>query len=120
MSTLNGKTPEQMASEIVKDAVTPSLIELDGVCSQNLDSLVRKSHRDEIDARGENFWLKNRDRFRQEFIVDMINGQHKQLLKYLEKRAKEMNLKYYESLIKHGMSANEAHKLAFNGKETSD
>lgn len=111
------KTPEQLAKEIVKDAVTSSLLEIDGVCSQNLDVLVRKSHRDEIDARGENHWKKNRDRFRQEFVVDMINNSHKQLIKYINKREEEMNLKYYKSLISHGMTANEAHKLAFNGKD---
>jgi sulfur relay (sulfurtransferase) DsrC/TusE family protein len=118
MATLNGQTPQQIAKEIVKDAVTPSLIEIDGVTSQHLDILVRKDHRDEIDTRGENFWRKNRDRVRQEYLTEMINGAHKQLIKYLEKREKEMNLKYYESLIKGGMSANDAHKLAFNGKET--
>jgi hypothetical protein len=117
MATLNGQTSQEIAKKIVSDAVTPQLLEIDGVCSQNLDVLVRKAHRDDIDSRGENFWLKNRDRFRQEFIVDSINTQHKQLLKYLDKRAKEMNLKYYESLIAHGMSVSDAHELAFNGKE---
>src|SRR5271155_162266 len=117
MAELNGKTPAVLAKEIVTEAITPQLVEVDGVCSQNLDVLVRKEHRDEIDTRGERFWAKNRERFRNEFLVTMINKQHKQLLKYLSARERTMAQTYYDSLIKSGMSPNEAHGLAFNGKE---
>jgi len=115
LTTDNGsKTPEQLAKEIVKDAVTTALVEVDGVCSQHLDTLARKENKDSIEARGEKFWLKNRDRFRQETVVDLINGKFDALVKYLDKREREMNQKYYDSLIGHGMQPNEAHKLAFN------
>jgi len=119
LTTDNGsKTPEQLAKEIVKDAVISALVEIDGVTSQHLDTLARKENKDSIEARGEKFWQKNRDRFRQECVVDMINNKYDALIKYLNKREEEMNLKYYKSLISHGMTANEAHKLAFNGRDS--
>src|ERR1700675_4130710 len=63
MAELNGKTPAVIAKEIVNDAVTPATLIIDGVCSQHLDTLARKENKDAIEARGENFWVKNRDRF---------------------------------------------------------
>jgi hypothetical protein len=117
MATMNGKTPEQIATEIVKDAVQSSILEIDGVTSQHLDTLARKENKDAIETRGERFWQKNRDRFRQECVAELINKKHEALVKYIGKREQEMNLKYYNSLIEHGMQPNEAHKLAFNGKD---
>jgi hypothetical protein len=119
MATLNGQTPQAIAKEIVNDAVTPQLIEIDGITSQNLDKLARKSHLAEIDALGERHWNKNRERYRNEFVVNFVRGAYKQLVKQLEKREREMAQTYYDSLIKSGMQPNEAHKLAFasNGVE---
>jgi len=120
MATLNGKTPETIAKEIINDAVTTSLIEIDGVTSQHLDKLARKANLNSIEAFGERHWNKHRDQFRREVICNFINSYFKQMVKQLEKREREMAQTYYDSLIKQGMSPNEAHKLAFNGDEKKE
>lgn len=117
MALLNGQTPAQLSKEIVNAAISKFLVEIDGVTSQHLDVLARKDNKDSIEARGEKFWSKNRDHFREEMVSKLINNTHKQLVKYLDKREEEMSLKYYKSLIASGMQANEAHKLAFNGTD---
>lgn len=115
MALLNGQTPAEISKEIVKEAVTPVLHELDGVTTQHLDVLVRKDNRDVLESRGEKYWINNRDRLRQAYLTKTINGLHKQFVKYVDKRNEDMNVKYYKALIADGMQANEAHKLAFGG-----
>lgn len=118
MATLNGQTPQEMAKDIVNKAIEKVLVEIDGVTSQHLDVMVRKDNKDSLEARGEKFWIKNREHLREEYLCKLINNTHKQFVKYIEKRELDMSVKYYQSLIKGGMSANEAHKLAFNGVES--
>jgi hypothetical protein len=117
MATLNGKTPEQLATEIVKDAVESQMIEIDGVSSQHLDVLARYENRDTIQVRGEKFWTKNRDRLREETIVNLVNGRHKGLVKYLDKREQDAANSYFQKLVKGGMAKDEAFTIAFNGVE---
>lgn len=117
MALLNGKSAETIAKEIIKDAVTAQLVEVDGVTSQHLDVLARYDNRDTIQVRGERFWEKNRERLREETLVEMINNKHKQLVKYLDKREENANNEYFQKLVKGGMATDQAYKLAFNGKE---
>ena len=118
MATLNGQTPEQIAKNIVSEAVAPQLIEIDGVTSQHLDKLARKANLTAIEALGERHWNKNRDRFRAEVVSNFINSAFKQMVKQIEKREQEMSLTYYNALIRQGMQPNEAHKLAFGNGAT--
>lgn len=120
MTTLNGKTPEQMASEIVKDAVTSAMVEIDGVTSQHLDILARYDNRDTIQVRGERFWIKNQDRLREETLVELINNKHKGLVKYLDKREQDANNTYFQKLVAGGMDKEQAYKLAFNGNDKQE
>lgn len=114
LTTDNGtKTPAEIAKQIVSEAVQPQLVEIDGVTSQHLDKLARKANLASIEAFGERFWNKNRDRLRQEVVANHINSSFKQLVKQLEKREREMSQTYYDALIKQGMSPNDAHKQAF-------
>ena len=117
MATLDGKTPEQIAKEIVQDAVQSQLVEIDGVTSQHLDVLARYESRDTIQVRGEKYWTKNRDRLREETLIDLINNKHKGLVKYLDKRELDKNNEYFQKLVRDGMNKDQAYDLAFNGKE---
>lgn len=115
-ATLNGKTPEQIAKEIVAEATTQALVEIDGVTSQHLDILARYECRDTIQIKGERYWTKNRDRLREETMSELINNKHKNLVKYLDKRELDANNVYFQKLVSQGMDKDAAYKAAFNGK----
>lgn len=110
MALLNGRTPEELASEIVTEAIEPQMLEIDGVRSQELDSLARYISRDAIQVKGETWFNKNRDRLRQEAVEKLIHDKFDAIMKYMTKKEQDAKMQYFLLLRAKGMSLEQAEK----------
>jgi hypothetical protein len=112
MATLEGKTPEQIAAEIVKKAVEPLKIEIDGVRGQDLDSLLKYKHAKQIYSKGEKWFTENLDMLRKEFLENIIESQYDQRKKQDKAQSEKEKLEYYTLLISRGVEKIKALEMA--------
>lgn len=116
MATVNGKTPEQLASEIVKDAVESLMIELPGTSKPRVETIVRYLNRDKISARGETWFKKNYDSLTTDCITELVDNREKAITSYLFK--KEMTDKNiaFTDLLARGTPLEEASMQVYGTK----
>ena len=114
MALLNGKTAEELASEIVNDAVEDKLVSISGTAFQKLETIVRYLNRDKIQARGQAWFDKNVDMLTTDAMETLINAREKAIVDYLAK--KELNDKdeAFRTLVARGVSVKEAYDKIYN------
>lgn len=108
MALLNGRTPEEMASEIIADAVENQVIEIDGVRFQELEKLARYDNRDSLKADFE----KNKDRLMKDSVEKLIADKFKAIEKYQTKREQDKRMQYFLLLRAKGMNLEEAERIS--------
>jgi len=114
--TTDGKgtqTPEQVASEIVKEMNTPMLVELPGTGRDSLVTVVRYLNRDAIMARGENWFKKNQESLTSDCIADLVKARAKAITDYLAKKEQSDKDESFRKLIARGTAIPEAYKLVY-------
>ena len=113
MALLNGKTAEELASEIVNDAVEDKLVSISGTAFQKLETIVRYLNRDKIQARGQAWFDKNVDMLTTDAMETLINAREKAIVDYLAK--KELNDKdeAFRTLVARGVNVQEAYKKIY-------
>jgi hypothetical protein len=113
MPTLEGKTPEQIAKEIINDAVEDKLVSISGTAFQKLETVVRYLNRDKIQARGQAWFDKNVDMLTTDAMETLINAREKAIVDYLAK--KELNDKdeAFRTLVARGINVQEAYKKVY-------
>lgn len=109
MPLLNGKTPEEVAADVM-DQLEDQLVTVDGMRSTELDSIARYINRDSIQLRGEKFWEKNKDRLRTETINKLISLKFESITNYITKRERDAKMEYFLLLRSKGMSVEDAEK----------
>lgn len=112
MATVNGKTPEQMAKEIVQDAVKECLITVDGVTEQKIDDILKYRHAKDIYVKGQLWFQNNIDDLRREYVQDVVRANHVQRQKADAKAAQDEKLKYYTMLVSRGVEKAKALEMA--------
>jgi hypothetical protein len=113
MPTLEGKTPEQIAKEIINDAVEDKLVSVSGTAFQKLETVVRYLNRDKIQARGQVWFDRNVDMLTTDAMETLINAREKAIVDYLAK--KELNDKdeAFRTLVARGINVQEAYKKVY-------
>ena len=112
MALLNGKTPTEIASEVVAEAVKESKLAIGGTFVTKLKALTRYSNRDVIQMRSEAWYTKEEDRLMQEVIEKLIGDKHKAVTDYMTKKENDAKMAYFLMLRSKGISLEEAEKLS--------
>jgi hypothetical protein len=112
MAKMNGQTPEEMAADIVKAAVEPIVVEIDGVRGQELDELIRYRKAKHIYSKGEKWFQNNLEEFRKELLETIISAQFVQRKKMDEKQEKTDALEYFQLLVSRGVDKIQAMEMA--------
>ena len=107
------KTPEQMASDVIKEMNTPILVELPGTKRDELITVVRYLNRDAIMARGENWFKKNQESLTTDCIADLVKARAKSITDYLAKKEQSDKDESFRKLIARGTAIPEAYKLVY-------
>lgn len=114
MATLEGKTAEVIAKEIVKDAVDNKLMEVSAQTYQRLEKIARYQNRTTIFNRGERAWKENGEVWTVKALEYIVESRFDQLEKQMAKAEKDAANEYFQLLVSRGMPVNEAFKQAFN------
>lgn len=114
MALLEGKTPEQLAKEIVNDAVESVMLEISGIANQKLETVVRYLNKDKIQARGENWFNKNHEALISSAMETLIEAREKAITNYLDKKEQQAKDELFRDLIARGVKVEDAYKAAFN------
>lgn len=112
MAKLDGKTPEQIAAEIVDNASQSSVIEISGVRAQELDQIVRYRYSREIYSKGEKHYEQMRDSWRSQLLEKFIESTIKQQIKIAAKQERESKLEFYNLLVSRGTPKAQALEMA--------
>jgi len=104
------QTPEQLSHEIVNPK--SEMIELDGVTYENLITITKYVHKDELAVKSDRYWEKSKDMLIENTITKLINDKADTLNKYIDKRKREKNMDYFRMLRAKGIDVAEAAKLA--------
>jgi hypothetical protein len=112
MADMNGKTPEQIAAEIMQAAKTPVLIEINGVAGQNLTALLKYKHARQIYSKGEKWFNDNLEFLRTELIESVIESQYDQRKKQDAATAEKEKSDYVKLLITRGVNRFQALEMA--------
>ena len=107
------QTPEELAHEIMTDAVKSEVVEITGTSFQKLEKITKYANRDLIQMRGENYYKKNSDLFRREVLQKLIEDKADAISNYLDKKEQDAKQKLFLKLVASGMSKEEAAKQVF-------
>ncbi len=112
MALLEGKTPEQIAAEVM-EAIEDRVIEVSGLSCQALESIARYDNRDSIANRGEKWYAKNKDHFEKVTLENILVAKQKQLNKYQEERRISQQWESFRLLVSKGVEQSQAMQTAF-------
>lgn len=113
MATLNGITPEQMAREIVNNAVESKMIEISGTSFQKLETVVRYLNRDKISARGEGWFKKHFDSLTSDAVETLVTAREKAIVDYQNKKELQDKDELFRTLLARGTAIEVAYKDAY-------
>jgi hypothetical protein len=113
MALLNGKTPEQMAAEVVEDAVESKMVEISGTSFQKLETVVRYLNREKIAARGDNWLKKNFDSLVSDSVETLIGAREKAINDYINKKDRADKDDTFRTLMARGTPIEIAYKDAY-------
>lgn len=112
MAQYEGKTPEQLAAEIMTNLTKPVLLEISGVAAENLNLVLRYKFAKKIYSKGEKWFLANLESLRTEFIEGLIEAQYDQRKKADERQAESDKWEFVNSLIARGFTRFKALEMA--------
>jgi hypothetical protein len=112
MALLDGKTPEQIAAEIIEAAQKTEVIEISGTANQMLDKLLRYKYAQKIYAEGEKWFEENRDSKATEWLEALIKSYYDQRVKADTKKAQDDQLEYVKVLVSRGVNKFKAMEMA--------
>lgn len=113
MALLEGKTPEQIAADIVKDAAEEKMILVSGTAFQKLETVVRYLNRDKIAARGQTWFNKNHDTLITDAVETLVTAREKAITDYQNKKDLQAKDEQFRDLTARGVKADEAYKQAY-------
>lgn len=111
MALLEGKTAEEIASEIMTDKTV--MVEVSGLAAQNVETVVRYLNRDAIQARGQVWFDKNHDRLVTDTIETLVNARAKAIVDYMNKKELQAKDELFRTLVSRGVAKDEAYKSAY-------
>lgn len=112
MAQLDGKTPEQIAAEIIEAATKSTFVEISGVATQNLEKVLRYKYAKKIYSKGEKWFSANMENLQTEFIEGIIEAQFTQRQKLDEKQAEQEKHEYVQLLVSRGVNRFKAMEMA--------
>jgi hypothetical protein len=112
MAQLDGKTPEQIAAEIIEAAQKSTFVEISGVATQNLEQVLRYKYAKKIYTKGEKWFQANLESFQTEFFETVIEAQYTQRKKLDEKQAEQEKHEYVQLLVSRGINRFKALEMA--------
>jgi hypothetical protein len=112
MAELNGKTPEQIAAEIIKAATETIMIEISGVANQNLTQVLRYKYAKKIYSKGEKWFQQNLETLQTEFVEGIIEAQYTQRQKADVKQEEADKHEYVQMLVSRGINRFKAMEMA--------
>lgn len=114
MALRNGQTPEEIAKEVIDDATKSRLVEIQGTTFQKLETVVRYLTRDKIQARGENWFVKNHDALLTDTLDILIGSREKAIVDYLAKKEQNEKDEAFRELISKGITVTDAYKAVYS------
>lgn len=112
MAEMNGKTPEQIAAEIIAAATESVMIEISGTAAQSLTKILKYANAKKIYVKGEKWFEKNLDTLRTEWLEKVIEAQAKQREKLDEKERENDAHEYVKILVSRGVNRFVAMEMA--------
>lgn len=112
MATLDGKTPEQLAHDIIEAMQKPVLIEISGVAGQNLEQVLRYKYAKKIYSKGDKWFQQNMESLRTEFLENLIESQYDQRKKMDAKQEEADKFEYVKILVARGINRFKAMEMA--------
>lgn len=112
MALIDGKTPEQIAAEIIAAAQKTTNVEISGVATQNLEKVLRYKYAKKIYSKGEKWFAANLESFQTDFFESIIEAQFTQRTKLDEKQAEAEKHEYVQLLISRGINRFKAMEMA--------
>lgn len=112
MALLNGKSPEEMAAEII-ESTEDKLVMVSGLAASDLEFLVETKNVQVILARGQKYFEKEREVFTKAFLSDLIHNLAKAKRKYLAEKEASDQFSTFRLLVSRGMGQEEASKIAY-------
>jgi hypothetical protein len=113
MATMNGLTPEQLAKQIVNEAVESKMIEISGTSFQKLETVVRYLNREKIAARGDNWFKKNFDSLTSDAVETLVTAREKAIVDYQDKKELQAKDELFRTLLARGTAIEVAYKDAY-------
>ena len=114
MATMNGKTPEVMANEIIGD-LNDRELSVSGTSFQKLATVVRYLNRDKIAARGEVWFRKNETNLITDAMETLINAREKAIVDYQAKKELADKNQALNKLVARGIKVEDAYAQVFKG-----
>lgn len=114
MALLNGKTAEELASDIVNEAVEDKMIVVSGTTFQKLETVVRYLNRDKISARGQNWFQKDFDRLVTDAVETLITAREKAINDYMNKKEVQAKDELFHTLVARGVAKEQAYSEAYS------
>lgn len=112
MAELNGKTPEEIAAEIIKAATESQMIEISGVANQNLTKILRYANAKKIYSKGEKWFEDNLETLQTEWAEKVIKSQADQREKLDAKERENDSHEYVRILVSRGVNKYVAMEMA--------
>jgi|SRR5215475_7531927 len=112
MATLDGKTPEQIAKDIIDAATQATVIEISGVAAQALEQVMRYKYAKKIYSKGEKWFKANLENLQTEFIEKVIEAQYDQRKKLDSKQEEAEKHEYVAILVSRGVNRFKAMEMA--------
>lgn len=112
MAELNGKTPEQIAAEIIKAATESVMIEISGTTAQRLNQILRYANAKKIYVKGEKWFEQQLETLQTEWLEKVIEAQAKQREKLDAKERENDAHEYVKILVSRGVNRFVAMEMA--------
>lgn len=112
MAEFNGKTPEQIAAEIIAAATESVMIEISGTTAQRLTQILRYANAKKIYTKGEKWFQANLETIQTEWLEKVIEAQAKQREKLDAKERENDAHEYVKILVSRGVNRFVAMEMA--------
>jgi hypothetical protein len=113
MALLNGQTAEQIAKDIINDAIEDKMVMVSGTSFQKLELVTRYLNRDKISARGDNWFKKNFDSLVTDCVETLVSAREKAITDYQNKKELQDKDELFRTLLARGIAIETAYKDAY-------
>lgn len=112
MAQFEGKSPEEIAAEIIKAATQSQMIEISGTAAQSLNKILRYANAKKIYVKGEKWFENNLENLQTEWLEKIIESQAKQREKLDAKERENDTNEYVKILVSRGVNKFVAMQMA--------